>query len=230
MQKAVQIAQKKVKEILKDAKHKHFESNTKIANIHPLTGNVTKEQALKAIIHSEAMSTMWKKIKFTDKGMEENNLKLLQIPESWPDVDTWIARDTIKEQSNKCIGGKITWSAWNVKVKKCCKAIAMSPSVTHLGHLKALVCLHSGDINMPEGQELTDKQNNIIDAYLDLMKYSIVHKYSFRCWKNIVTIIIVKEVETTSGRIGRKRHAQQRSTLWQARACRSNIVPNRGSL
>eukprot|EP00957_Ditylum_brightwellii_P029827 2256282-Ditylum_brightwellii.AAC.1 len=51
-----------------------------------------------------------------------------------------------------------------------------------------------GDINTSKGQTLTDKQNNIMDACLDLINYSIGYKYLFQHWKKIVAIIIVKEV------------------------------------
>eukprot|EP00957_Ditylum_brightwellii_P167095 12720317-Ditylum_brightwellii.AAC.1 len=43
-QKVLKCAQKKEKENLKDAKTKWLESNKKLADIHALTGDVTKEK------------------------------------------------------------------------------------------------------------------------------------------------------------------------------------------
>eukprot|EP00957_Ditylum_brightwellii_P091506 6968067-Ditylum_brightwellii.AAC.1 len=37
------------------------------------------------------MSNMWKKIKFADKGNQDNNITLIQIPASWPDANTSIS-------------------------------------------------------------------------------------------------------------------------------------------
>eukprot|EP00957_Ditylum_brightwellii_P173189 13184272-Ditylum_brightwellii.AAC.1 len=47
------------------------------------------------------MPMMWKKIKFTDKRMEENNLNLMKIPKSWPGVEIPNTCDTVLEDSKQ---------------------------------------------------------------------------------------------------------------------------------
>eukprot|EP00957_Ditylum_brightwellii_P050750 3847946-Ditylum_brightwellii.AAC.1 len=37
------------------------------------------------------MSNMWKKIKFSNKGSQDDNIKLIQIPATWPDTDVDIS-------------------------------------------------------------------------------------------------------------------------------------------
>eukprot|EP00957_Ditylum_brightwellii_P099944 7616265-Ditylum_brightwellii.AAC.1 len=61
--------------------------------MHALMGDTMAEQAMKAIINSEDMSNMWKKISYADKGKHDNNITSISIPESWPDMDTTITPD-----------------------------------------------------------------------------------------------------------------------------------------
>ena len=68
-----------------------------LAQIHSLTGEKNAEQALKAIMNAETMSTMWKKIGYTDKGRIENNITLISIPDTWPDISTPISAEDILE-------------------------------------------------------------------------------------------------------------------------------------
>eukprot|EP00957_Ditylum_brightwellii_P211011 15365663-Ditylum_brightwellii.AAC.1 len=49
-------AKLQVVEILKQSKEKQREHNRKVAGLHALTGNVTAEQVLKAIINAEDMA------------------------------------------------------------------------------------------------------------------------------------------------------------------------------
>eukprot|EP00957_Ditylum_brightwellii_P037731 2853738-Ditylum_brightwellii.AAC.1 len=85
--KALKVARTTVKEILQQAKEKRKAHNQKVAEMHAFSGNVTAGHALKAIINAENMSSMWQKIKFADKGSQDNNIMLIQIPASWPDAN-----------------------------------------------------------------------------------------------------------------------------------------------
>ena len=62
----------------------------KVAEIHALMGDITAEQDMKAIINAEGMANILRKISHTDKGKRDNNITLLLIPESWPDIVTII--------------------------------------------------------------------------------------------------------------------------------------------
>eukprot|EP00957_Ditylum_brightwellii_P168676 12838347-Ditylum_brightwellii.AAC.1 len=49
------------------------------------------EQVMKAIINTKDMANTWREISYTDKGKRDNNITLISIPESWPDINTIIA-------------------------------------------------------------------------------------------------------------------------------------------
>eukprot|EP00957_Ditylum_brightwellii_P107179 8177664-Ditylum_brightwellii.AAC.1 len=58
--------------------------------MHAVTGEKNAKQALKAIINAEIMFNMWKKIWYADKGCAENNITLIPIPDTWPDMSTLV--------------------------------------------------------------------------------------------------------------------------------------------
>eukprot|EP00957_Ditylum_brightwellii_P033026 2504109-Ditylum_brightwellii.AAC.1 len=76
--------------IIAQAAEKRQEHNKKVTEMHALMGDITAEQAMKAIINSKDMANMWKKISYADKGKQDNNITFDSIPESWPDIDTTI--------------------------------------------------------------------------------------------------------------------------------------------
>eukprot|EP00957_Ditylum_brightwellii_P035589 2697765-Ditylum_brightwellii.AAC.1 len=43
------------------------------------------------------MSTMWKKIGYTNKGRIENNITSISIPDTWPDMSTAILAEDVLE-------------------------------------------------------------------------------------------------------------------------------------
>eukprot|EP00957_Ditylum_brightwellii_P004106 311847-Ditylum_brightwellii.AAC.1 len=47
------------------------------------------------------MANMWKKISYTDKGKRDNNITLLLIPESWPDINKIITPEMKLEYLKK---------------------------------------------------------------------------------------------------------------------------------
>eukprot|EP00957_Ditylum_brightwellii_P116530 8888886-Ditylum_brightwellii.AAC.1 len=64
-------------------------------------GDTTAEQAMKAIISTEDMSSMWKKIANVDKGKLDHNLISISIPLSWPDMNTTITTNCELEDPAK---------------------------------------------------------------------------------------------------------------------------------
>ena len=54
-------AQRRVKQIIAWSAEKRREHNTKVAEIHALIGEITAEQAMKAITNAEDVANMWRK-------------------------------------------------------------------------------------------------------------------------------------------------------------------------
>eukprot|EP00957_Ditylum_brightwellii_P037063 2806361-Ditylum_brightwellii.AAC.1 len=75
-------AQKLVKHAIAQSAEKRQEHNKKVVGIHALTGEITAEQAMKAIINAKDMANMWKKISYADKGKQDNNITSILILES----------------------------------------------------------------------------------------------------------------------------------------------------
>eukprot|EP00957_Ditylum_brightwellii_P087887 6693149-Ditylum_brightwellii.AAC.1 len=88
------LLQKEIKSIIQQAKEKHDSVNRELASIHDLTGKVDEEKALKSIISAEKMSTVWKKVSYTDSKKQSKPLTSLQILASWPPTEEHI--DSIK--------------------------------------------------------------------------------------------------------------------------------------
>eukprot|EP00957_Ditylum_brightwellii_P196994 15008360-Ditylum_brightwellii.AAC.1 len=56
---------------------------------------------MKAIVNVKDMANMWRKISYTDKGKQSNNIILILIPESWPDINTTITPEMELEDPKK---------------------------------------------------------------------------------------------------------------------------------
>eukprot|EP00957_Ditylum_brightwellii_P036240 2745419-Ditylum_brightwellii.AAC.1 len=59
------------------------------------------EQAMKAIINAEDMANMWRKLLYRDEGKEDNNITLILILASWPDINTIITPEIELEDPKK---------------------------------------------------------------------------------------------------------------------------------
>eukprot|EP00957_Ditylum_brightwellii_P065739 4986796-Ditylum_brightwellii.AAC.1 len=94
---ALKGAQSKVREIICKAVEKRQQHNKTIAQSHSLTGEKNAEQASKAIMNAETMSTMWKKIGCADKGHTEINIMSFSIPDTWPNMSTPILTEDVLE-------------------------------------------------------------------------------------------------------------------------------------
>eukprot|EP00957_Ditylum_brightwellii_P208048 15355631-Ditylum_brightwellii.AAC.2 len=90
------------------------------------------------------------------------------------------------------IGEKITHGVWIGKVCAWREPMTTSLLGRHLGHFKALICCHSLNFNYKEGQELTNKQMDLIDAHVALLQCMHGKCYSYKWWKNLVNMVIVK--------------------------------------
>ena len=96
--KQIRAMQKVIKTIIQQSKEKRDKENHKLATIHALTGKTDKEKALKSIVNAEKMSTMWQKIRFTDRKRINSSLTSLQIPSSWPETTEDVS--SVKEMDN----------------------------------------------------------------------------------------------------------------------------------
>jgi hypothetical protein len=49
-------------------------------------------------------------------------------------------------------------------------------------------------LDTDEGQELSTKQNELVDAHIGMLQYALDKRYSYIRWQNIVNIVMGKEV------------------------------------
>eukprot|EP00957_Ditylum_brightwellii_P087543 6664312-Ditylum_brightwellii.AAC.1 len=71
------------------------------------------------------------------------------------------------------IGTKFSWERWKSRVSAWQEATTTSPSGQHLGHFKRLVHRHSMSLDTEEGQELSAKQNELVDAHTLMLQYTL---------------------------------------------------------
>eukprot|EP00957_Ditylum_brightwellii_P039482 2986843-Ditylum_brightwellii.AAC.1 len=90
------------------------------------------------------------------------------------------------------IGEKIMYGTWVDKGCAWRESMATSPLGRHLDQFKILVHCHSLNLNSKEGQELTTKQMDLIDAHVTLLQYTQDKCYLYEQWKNLVHIAIAK--------------------------------------
>ena len=68
------------------------------------------------------------------------------------------------------------------------------PSGRHLGHYQALFVTIDRSLEEDERVQYCSMQDDIAECYVGLLNYAIKHKYSFAQWKQIVNMMIYKEV------------------------------------
>eukprot|EP00957_Ditylum_brightwellii_P211669 15366453-Ditylum_brightwellii.AAC.1 len=98
------------------------------------------------------------------------------------------------ESIKHTIGTKSSQKRWKSRVGAWHKAITTTPSGQYLGHFKALVRKQSMPLDTDKEQELSDKQNELVDAHTWMLQYALDKRYSYIRWQNIVNTIIGKEV------------------------------------
>jgi hypothetical protein len=87
----------------------------------------------------------------------------------------------------------ITTAEWKKRIRRWKESTTTSPSGMHLGHARALISRHSLDPKSPEGKSLSAIQEDLIQAHVSLLNYSIKHSHSYTRWKNVVNVMIEKD-------------------------------------
>ena len=52
-------------------------------------------------------------------------------------------------------------------------------------------------LDIDEGQELSTKQNELVNAHIWMLQYALDKRYSYIRWQNIVNIVMGKDVGNT---------------------------------
>eukprot|EP00957_Ditylum_brightwellii_P200814 15307679-Ditylum_brightwellii.AAC.1 len=74
----------------------------------------------------------------------------------------------------------ITKKEWKQRIKVWREDTTMSPSRRHCGYYKMLIRPRSEITNTEKGKLLSEKQDNITQAYVDLTKYTVEYEYSYK--------------------------------------------------
>jgi hypothetical protein len=88
----------------------------------------------------------------------------------------------------------IITTEWKRRIRRWKESTTTSPSGLHLGHARALISQHSHDPNSPEGKQLSKIQDGLIQAQVSLLNYSITHGHAYARWKNVVNVMIEKDL------------------------------------
>ena len=108
-----------------------------------------------------------------------------------------LAQDLAKFMKKKTtldgIDGILTVSEWEGKIKSWPEQTSTSPSGFNLTYSKALVSPHDLNINTPEGKELEEKRQQLIQWQVDLLNLAISNCYSYERWKTVVNVMIMKD-------------------------------------
>lgn len=87
----------------------------------------------------------------------------------------------------------ITTQEWKRRIRRWKESTTTSPSGMHLGHARALIARHSLHPKSPEGKRLSAIQEDLIQAQVSMLNYSIKHGHSYSRWKNVVNVMIEKD-------------------------------------
>ena len=79
------------------------------------------------------------------------------------------------------------------KVKTWKESTSTSPSGLHLGHYHAMVQRHDLQEDHPQYLELERKRMLLIRAHVALINYAVRFGYSYKRWKKIVNVMILKD-------------------------------------
>eukprot|EP00957_Ditylum_brightwellii_P139190 10609181-Ditylum_brightwellii.AAC.1 len=162
-------------------------------------------------MNTETMSTMWKKIGYTDN---DDVLEDPKTASTWhkaanspiskavlqgkftdtelTDLQQLFLKHCKMAPIERYVGKKITRDMWKGKVAAWHESTTTSLSGCHLCHFKALIRCFEEDLNTNEGEIMYQKQTDLVDAHIVLLNYAQDHPYSLKHWQNIVNILIAK--------------------------------------
>eukprot|EP00957_Ditylum_brightwellii_P043872 3327122-Ditylum_brightwellii.AAC.1 len=86
------------------------------------------------------------------------------------DITQLFLRHSKAEPIKHTKGTNMSWERWKIRVRTWKEATTTSPSGQYLSHFKVLLCRHSMSLDTDEGQELTSKQNKLLDAQAGMLQ------------------------------------------------------------
>ncbi len=102
-----------------------------------------------------------------------------------------------KKQELDCLPSQITKHEFLDALKVWNKGTSTSPSDINLGHYHALFRRHKYKPDTPEAKLFEAKREQLVQAQLALLNYSLKFSHSFQRWKTIVNVMILKEPGNT---------------------------------
>eukprot|EP00957_Ditylum_brightwellii_P135520 10333261-Ditylum_brightwellii.AAC.1 len=97
------------------------------------------------------------------------------------------------EQAKTSVGESIDLSEWKDKIHVWKERTTTTPSEKHLGHYKTFLVRGPFDPKSEEGQAFWPQQNSLALINVDLINYTLKHRYSYKQWKTIMNIILQKD-------------------------------------
>eukprot|EP00957_Ditylum_brightwellii_P064555 4898655-Ditylum_brightwellii.AAC.1 len=88
------------------------------------------------------------------------------------DITQLFLRHCKAELIQQIMGTKISREGWKSRVRAWHEATTTSLLGQHLGHFKVLFCRHSMPLDTDEGQELSTKENELVDAHIGMLQYA----------------------------------------------------------
>ncbi len=113
--------------------------------------------------------------------------------EALEDITQLLIRHFSKQQELDCLPAEITTNDFLSALKVWKEGTSTSPSGMNLGHYHALFRQHKYPTDSPEAAAFEIKQARLVEAQVALLNYSLRFSHSFKRWRTIVNVMILKD-------------------------------------
>jgi hypothetical protein len=113
------------------------------------------------------------------------------------DLTQLLVKNFSKRQAIDCLPYEITKTEFLEALQVWKEGTSTSPSDINLGHYHALFRRHKYKEDSPEAKAFDTKRERLIQAQLTLLNYSLKFSHSYKRWRTIVNVMILKEPGNT---------------------------------
>ena len=117
--------------------------------------------------------------------------------EELEDLTQLLVQHFSKRQALDCLPDQITKSEFLEALQVWNEGTSTSPSDINLGHYHALFRRHKYKADSPAAKEFDAKREKLVQAQLTLLNYSLKFSHSYKPWRTIVNVMILKEPGNT---------------------------------